>query len=210
MATGVVRRKTCGEGELERFAMGGKTRSRSMEKIEVDYLDCIQKTYEVMEKPGLLLVSVDSGNRPNVMTIGVGLVGPFLGRGVFVIWVRPSRYTYNLVEETGDFTVNVPPGGMDEVVSYCGTVSGRNHDKFREKNLNAVPSRFVKSPVIGECIIHYECKIVQKNDVVPETLSDWMKKELYPQDDYHRLYFGEVVATYADKGFMEKLKSHKV
>ena len=174
-----------------------------MEKIEVNYLDCIRKTYEVMEKPGLLLVSIDSKNNPNAMAIGVGSVGPFLGRSIFVIWVRPSRYTYNLIEETGDFTVNVPPEGMDEVVSYCGTVSGRDHDKFREKNLTAVPSRFIKSPVIGECIIHYECKVVQKNDVVPGTLSDWMKKELYPHNDYHRLYFGEVVATYADKGLIQ-------
>lgn len=177
-----------------------------MEKIKISYLDCIGKTYELMVSPGLLLVSVDSKNRPNAMAIGAGSVGPLLSRAIFVIWVRPSRYTYNLIEETGDFTVNVPAEGLEEIVSYCGTVSGRDHDKFKEKNLTAVPSLIVKSPIINECIIHYECSVIHKNDVVPETLSDWMKKEIYPQQDYHRLYFGEVVAIYADKSFIEKLK----
>ena len=178
-----------------------------MEKTEVNYLDCIRKTYEAVPSPGLLLVSVDSRNRPNAMAIGVGSVGPFLERAVFVIWVRPSRYTYELMEETGDFTVNVPATGMEEIVSYCGTVSGRDYDKFSEKNLTPVPSRYVKSPIIEECIIHYECKVIHKNDVVPETLSDWMKRDMYPRGDYHRLYFGEVVATYADKNLGEEFKN---
>ena len=177
-----------------------------MEKTNVNYLDCIQKTYELMVTPGLLLVSVDSKNKPNAMAIAAGSVGPLLKRAIFVIWVRPSRYTYNLIEETGDFTVNVPAKGMEEIVSYCGTVSGRDHDKFKEKGLTAVPSRLIKSPVIDECIIHYECKVIQKNDVIPETLSNWMKEEIYPEQDYHRLYFGEVLATYVDKSFVERLK----
>lgn len=177
-----------------------------MEKVEANYLDCIRKTYEVMVSPGLLLVSVDSKNRPNAMTIGAGSVGPLLKRALFVIWVRPSRYTYDLIEETGDFTINVPKKGMEEIASYCGTVSGRDHDKFKEKKLAAVPSRFIKSPIIDECIIHYECRVIHKNDVVPGTLSDWMKEEIYPRHDYHRLYFGEVLATYADKSFVEELK----
>lgn len=174
--------------------------------MEDNYLDWIRETYEKMINPGLLLVSVDSKGKPNVMTIGAGSIGPILNRPIFTIWIRPSRYTYKLIEETGDFTVNVPAIGMEEIVSYCGTVSGRDHDKFREKNLTAVPSRFVKSPVIEECIIHYECKIIHKNDIVAETLSDWMKINLYPQDDYHRLYFGEVLAICVDGNPMEKPK----
>ncbi len=65
-----------------------------------------------MVTPGLLLASVDSKNKPNAMAMGAGSVGPLLKSAIFVIWARPSRHTYNLIEETCDFTVNVPSVGV--------------------------------------------------------------------------------------------------
>jgi len=49
-----------------------------------------------------------------------------------MVAVRPSRYTHDFIENTGEFTVNVPNRGMESIVSYCGTVSGKDHDKFEE------------------------------------------------------------------------------
>ena len=108
--------------------------------------------------------------------------------------VRPSRYTYSLIEQSGDFTVNVLPSSLKEVAQYCGTVSGRDHDKFKEKGLTAVPSLKVKTPLIQECLLHVECRIVYRNDLIPSELAAPFVSTLYPKGDFHRLYFGEILA----------------
>ena len=170
-----------------------------MEKVDINYMDCLRKTYELLKKPGLLLVAADAAGIPNVMTIGIGAIDPFLEKPLFMIWVRPSRHTYRFIEEAGDFTVNAPREGMEEIATFCGTVSGRDHDKFKEKGLTAVPARSTSSPIIAECGIHYECRVVHKVDVAPATLDASIKSSFYPEGDYHRLYFGEIAATYADR-----------
>ena len=164
-------------------------------------LNCLKITYDLMNKPGLLLVSVDNKDKPNVMAIGVGAIAPYPKWPIFIIWVRPSRYTYGLIEKTGDFTVNVPREGMNEIVTYCGTVSGRDYDKFKDKKLTPAASRFITSPIIGECAIHYECKVIDKYDTGPENMEDSLRAS-HTGGDFHRLYFGQIVATYADKNLL--------
>jgi flavin reductase (DIM6/NTAB) family NADH-FMN oxidoreductase RutF len=110
-----------------------------------------------------------------------------------VVLVRPSRYTYKLIEETGEFTVNIVPPKLKEVVQYCGTVSGRDHDKFKEKQLTAIPSKKVKTPIIKECILHFECRVVHKSDLIPSELEKAIITTLYPKGDFHRIYFGEIL-----------------
>jgi flavin reductase (DIM6/NTAB) family NADH-FMN oxidoreductase RutF len=124
---------------------------------------------------------------------------------MWIVLVRPSRYTYQCLEATNDFTVNVPTQEMAEIVSFCGTVSGRDHDKFAEKNLTAAPGRKVKSPTIAECVIHYECQVVHKNDVIPAQLDRAIQVGAYPAGDYHRLYYGEIVAVYADEDAAQRV-----
>ena len=104
-----------------------------MAKETVHYLDYWRETAEVMTNDGLLLVSEGRHGKPNAMTIGWGTIG-WVWRGpVFLIFIRPSRYTYELLEEAGDFTVNVPPPELAEVLSFCGGFSGRDRDKFAER-----------------------------------------------------------------------------
>lgn len=83
-----------------------------MKKIETDFLKYSDRTLETLNELGLLLVSIDSKEKPNVMTIGWGLIGIVWYKPIFMILVRPSRYTHKLIEETGDFTVNVPKKDM--------------------------------------------------------------------------------------------------
>jgi len=175
-------------------------------KIKVSPETYAKETIHMAEYCGLLLVSGRVG-RANVMTIGWGLIGPLWGKPFFIVAVRPSRYTYKFIEGVGDFTVNVPRVGMERVVTYCGTVSGRDHDKFGEMNLTIEPSKYVNSPIISECVVHYECKVVYKTRVVPNLLPEEILSTCYPADDYHTLYFGEILATYADKDAKEKLLS---
>ena len=170
-----------------------------MAKVRVQYTDCFAQTMQRMREEGLLLVTLGADGKPNVMTIGWGTMGSIWSRPVFIVLVRPSRHTYSRLEQASDFTVNVPSRDLAAAASYCGTVSGRDHDKFQEMHLTPIPSREVRPPIIKECVVHYECRTLHRNDVVPAALAQAVREEAYPGGDFHRIYFGEIVAAYADE-----------
>ena len=170
-----------------------------MNKVQVRYTDYFAQTIQRMRDDGLLLVSAGSDGTANVMTIGWATFGCIWARSICIVLVRPSRHTYGLLEQVNDFTVNVPPPELAMAASHCGTVSGRDHDKFREAQLTPCPSREVRSPIIQECVVHYECRTLHRNDVAPNALVQAVRDEFYPRGDFHRVYFGEIVAAYADE-----------
>jgi flavin reductase (DIM6/NTAB) family NADH-FMN oxidoreductase RutF len=155
----------------------------------------VAETMRRMEDPGLLLVSAKKDGKNNVMTIGWGLVGVFWGMPVFMVAVRPSRFSHEFIEDSGEFTVNVPGDGMDSAAEYCGKVSGREHDKFAECKLSLFKGKKVHVPVIKECMVHYECRVVHKLEVAPGLVPANVKKNFYPRGDHHTIYFGEIVAV---------------
>lgn len=106
-----------------------------MAKREIAYTDHLDKVFEFMSTGGLLIVSKDKDGKANPMTIGWGTVGVIWRHPVFLALVRHSRYTFSCLEHTRDFTINVAPPEMKAIVEYCGSVSGRNHDKVAEKGL---------------------------------------------------------------------------
>jgi flavin reductase (DIM6/NTAB) family NADH-FMN oxidoreductase RutF len=175
-----------------------------MAKLEVSLTAYAEETMNVLGSCGCLLVS-GNAEKANVMTIGWGLIGRLWSKPFFMVAVRPSRYTYEFLEKTDDFTVNVPRKGMEEIVDFCGSVSGREHDKFKEKGLVLTPSRKVNSPIISNCIIHYECKVSYKTRVIQSRLPRDILKSSYPSRNFHTLYFGEILATYADEYIKDNL-----
>jgi flavin reductase (DIM6/NTAB) family NADH-FMN oxidoreductase RutF len=165
-----------------------------MAKKLVEYKNYIEETIKAFAEGQVLLVGRGREGLPNVMAIGWGTMGIIWKKPIFVVLVRPSRHTYKLIEETGEFTVNIAPPELKEVVNYCGTVSGRDHDKFREKGLTAIPSEKIKTPIIKECILHFECRVVYKSDLIPSELEKAIIPASYPEGDFHRTYFGEILA----------------
>ena len=165
-----------------------------MPKTLVDYGDCVKETLKALNEDRVLLVSQGKQGPPNAMAIGWGSVGLIWWRPVFTVLVRPSRYTYTLLEESGEFTVNVAPSRMKDVVNYCGTVSGRDHDKLAAQKLTVLPSSRVKVPILQDCVIHFECQVVHKSDLVPSQMAKPVLSEFYGSGDFHRVYFGEIVA----------------
>ncbi len=154
------------------------------------------ETLQKLKDPGLLLVGAKKNGKRNVMTIGWGFVGVMWRLKVFVVLVRPSRFTHEFVEDGGEFTVNVPDEGMEKAVAYCGEVSGREHNKFKESKLHLVKGKKVKVPVIKECKIHYECRVIHKLKINPSLVPDNVKKRFYPKKNFHTVYFGEILASY--------------
>lgn len=178
-----------------------------MPKKDVQYLTYASEILAALQKPGLLLVTQGKRGQPNIMTIGWASLGVLWSRPCFVTLVRPVRYSYRLLEENREFTINVLPRKLAKVAQFCGSVSGRDHDKFAEQGLTAVPSRMIKVPIIGECVIHYECKVVHYNDTRRITMPADLAHMAYPSGDKHRLYYGEIVAAYADRDAKAKLKA---
>jgi flavin reductase (DIM6/NTAB) family NADH-FMN oxidoreductase RutF len=176
-----------------------------MAKVRVRYTDYFAQTIQRMREDGLLLVTQGADGKPNVMTIGWGTMGSIWGRPVFIVLVRPSRHTYTRLEQVGEFTVNVPPRELAAAVSHCGTVSGREHDKFQEMHLTPIPSREVRPPIIKECVVHYECRTLHRNDLAPDTLAQAVREEFYASGNFHRVFFGEIVAAYADADAAQRL-----
>ncbi len=63
----------------------------------------------------------------------------------------------------------------------------------------------MRAPVIQECVLHYECRTLHRNDLAPDALAQAVQDEFYARGDYHRVYFGEIVATYADPDAARRL-----
>lgn len=167
-------------------------------KANVPYSEYLKPTFDRMRQDGILLVAQAPNGKPNVMTIGWGTVGVIWGKPVFIVLVRPSRYTYGLLEKSLEFTVNVQTPDMRKVAEYCGSRSGRDVDKFDSLNLTAIKSAYVNPPLIAECAIHYECQIIHRNDVEPDELARQVVTGCYTQNDFHRIYFGEILRTCID------------
>jgi len=163
------------------------------------------ETIRKLEDPGLLIVSTNKQGKNNVMTIGWGLIGVFWGKLVFTVSISSSSYTRELIEDTGEFTVNVPAESMNNIVQHCGEVSGREHDKFSECKLTLLKSRFVRAPIIEQCKLHYECRVVQRTDIIPKivpvrflirVMIAKVKEVFHRKGNYLSLYFGEILAVY--------------
>lgn len=146
-----------------------------------------------IERGAFLTVQADG--MCNTMTIGWGMTGVCWRKPVLMVAVRDSRYTYRIMEAAADFTVSMPSGNLRDEIFYCGTKSGRDVDKFEECGLKTAPGRKVGSPIIDAPGLHVECKIVNKCVMQPENLAAQLLG-LYPQKDYHTLYYGEIVACY--------------
>jgi flavin reductase (DIM6/NTAB) family NADH-FMN oxidoreductase RutF len=145
-------------------------------------------------KKGAFL-TVKAGSALNTMTIGWATVGFVWRKPIFMVAVRDSRHTFGIIEKAADFTVTVPSAYMHDELMYCGTKSGRDVDKFKECSLGIKEAQQVRSPIIHRPGLHFECKIVFKAPMDPKYLiKDY--ESLYPERDYHTLYFGEIVACY--------------
>jgi len=144
-----------------------------------------------------IFLTVKDGGRVNTMTIGWGTFGRMWNRPVFMVMVRYSRFTYELIEKADAFTVSVPLNGkFKQALAVCGSKSGRDIDKFKECGLVAKPGQKVDTPVIDGCDIHVECRIVYKQPLAPEQLPKGIIDTSYKDGDFHVLYYGEILGVY--------------
>ena len=176
-----------------------------MSKRKMPYTEHFATVMEALASRGLLVGAYDAAGRANLMTIGWGTIGAVWGKPLWVVLVRPSRYTYQCIEEHGCFTVNVPAASMEEACSLCGTRSGRDTDKFAACGLTVERAAAVDAPAVAECPIVYECRVVHSNDVLSPRLAEEIRAGAYPGGDFHRIYWGEILAARAEPDAAELL-----
>jgi len=160
---------------------------------KIGTFDAFEQTMEQISGNGGLLASGDSGNP---MAIGWGTIGIIWRKPIFVVLVRPSRFTFTLLEDCGEFTVNVPDASLAEQVAICGSKSGRDIDKIRECGFTLEDCESISVPYLKECPIHYECRVVHKNDLSNAALDEEIVQSHYAAGDFHRVYYGEILGVY--------------
>ena len=159
----------------------------------VPYDRYLKEVTHYLTHGGIFLTTKEEKN--NSMIIGWGGITYFWNKPIFLVPVRASRYTYPVLDSTGYFTVSIPLGrDLKKAIAFCGSKSGRDYDKLKECALIPVPGKTVPVPVIGECSLHYECRVVYKQAMDPEFLEKEINEKCYP--DYHTMFYGEILACY--------------
>lgn len=166
-----------------------------MKLVPEDYAAQMADLTAQLAKPGLLLAVPDTQRPANLMTIGWASFGRVWGKPVCMVMVRPSRYTFDLINKAGVFTVNRMPAGSERGVARCGTVSGRDVDKVAEQGWTVRMGETQPAPYLAEAALHIECRTVFTSEVTPELAAE-LRASAYPRGDYHTLYFGLVTGVY--------------
>jgi len=155
--------------------------------------DVYHETIAKLTGNGILLLA---GDPPNPMTIGWGTIGEIWYKPVFTILVRPTRFTFGLMEKAKDFTVCVLPEGYEKHLAICGSKSGRDVDKIRVCGFTLDPGTHVGTPFITQSAIHYECRIVHRHLLDPATLDPAIDDKYYQTKDWHMVYYGEILGVF--------------
>ena len=166
---------------------------------DIRYNELTKEMFEQLEKGAFLTTKVD--NKVNTMTIAWGGVSFVWYRPVFIAYVRYSRDTYQMLENGQEFTINVPlTKDLKKELAFCGTKSGRDYDKISECGLTLLDGRTINTPVIQECDLHFECKVVYKQAMEPGLIPQEVKDRFYKNNNYHVMYYGEITDSYLIKG----------
>ena len=146
-------------------------------------------------KPGNMLYPVPAvmvscgreGEKPNIVT--VAWTGTICSDPVMVsISVRPERYSYDIIKETGEFVINLTTKDLVRVTDWCGVKSGRDVDKFKEMNLTAAKANHLQyAPIVAESPVNLECKVTEIKDL-----------------GSHHMFLAEVVGVQVSEEYMDE------
>lgn len=134
--------------------------------------------------PAVMVSCQEDGGKPNIITVawtGTVCTNP----PMVYISVRPQRYSYDIIKNTGEFVINLTTKQLAKATDYCGVQSGRQVDKFQEAHLTPIEGNCVKAPMIEESPVNIECKV----------------KEIIPLGSHH-MFLAEVVGVNVDSAYL--------
>lgn len=136
--------------------------------------------------PAVMVSVADREGRPNIITVawaGTVCTNP----PMVSISVRPSRYSYDIIRETGEFVINLTTERLTRACDYCGVVSGRDVDKFAKTGLTPMTVEGVRAPAIAESPVNIACRVKETRAL-----------------GSHTMFIAEVVGMTADDAFMDE------
>ena len=157
--------------------------------MDLNLVNKKKNIYENLHKGAL--VTAGPINNFNTMTIGWGVTGVLWGKDVFIVYVRPSRHTYNFMEENEYFTVSFYDDSFKKELGYLGTKSGRDTNKV--KDVNFTPISFGESTTFKEANLSILCKKIYIQDLEIQGFPESVINRYYPTGDVHRYYIGEII-----------------
>lgn len=135
--------------------------------------------------PAVMVTVQDAEGKSNIITIawtGTVCTNP----PMLYISVRPERYSYHMLEETGEFVVNMTTKKLAKAADYCGVRSGRDVDKWKETGLTPEKAQAVNVPLIAESPVNIECRV----------------KEVLELGSHH-MFLAEVLAVDVDESLLD-------
>lgn len=135
--------------------------------------------------PAVMVSVSDLDGNDNIITVawtGTICTNP----AMLYISVRPERYSYRMLRESGEFVVNLTTEQLAYATDYCGVKSGRDVDKFAELHLTKEQAEHVKAPMIGESPVNIECRIIRVEEL-----------------GSHHMFLAEVLAVHVDEAYMD-------
>ena len=133
-----------------------------------------------------VLVSCGTLEKPNILTIAwTGIINTHPPKTY--ISIRPERFSYPLIKESGEFVINLPTKPLVRAVDFCGVRSGKDTDKFEKCSLHAEPATKISGPMIAESPLSLECKVT---DEIPLGT--------------HNMLLADIVAVNADESLLDK------
>ena len=136
--------------------------------------------------PAVMVSCADENGNANIMT--AAWTGNVSSDPVTVsVSSRPQRYSYDIIDRTGEFVINLTTRALAYATDYCGVRSGRDEDKFEVLHLTKAPSVKVKAPGIAESPVSLECKVVDRKKI-----------------GVHEMFIGEVVGVDIDDQYLDE------
>ncbi|MDW7671407.1 MAG: flavin reductase [Bacillota bacterium] len=162
---------------------------------EISFTEAAQSLLQQLQI-GAFLVASDERHR-NPMTIAWGTLGYMWNQPVFMVMVRYTRYTYELMEKNPMFTVSVPlHGQLKRALALCGTRSGRDLDKADACDLTFSQGSQRGLYYIEDCDLHVECETIYRQAMEPASLNIQIKQQHYSTHDFHVLYYGKILRVF--------------
>ena len=125
-----------------------------------------------------VLVTTGTLDKPNVCTVAwCGILSTIPPKTY--ISLRPSRLSYTMALESGEFVINLPTSAQVRAIDWCGVKSGRDEDKFKVCKLTPMQASLVTAPILSESPLSIECRIEQ---VIPMGSHDMLLADIVAVD----------------------------
>ncbi len=177
--------------------LGGNMSKKTVENTIIKSVSYDYKAADLLnqlEKGAFL--TTQYGGQNNVMTIGWAQIGVIWRKPIMTVLVRKSRYTKTLLDGSKEFTVSVPLNcDKQKELAYCGTISGRDEDKFATQKIKLLESEKINTPCLDMPGLHYECMVLYQTDINLSELDEIVNYTWYQDGDTHTMYFAEIVNT---------------